>query len=154
VTASGSEVETKERIMTGWVLRVVLAAGLLGSSALHFYVWSLGYAGVAGPLFLLNAAGGLLIGVAVLAWHNPLPAWFAVDFGVATLAAYLLAATIGIFAQQDKFATPEEYFGVFTDAVCIVFGIALLIRYRRPAAAPAVDPGRAWPLASSRIPPT
>ncbi len=120
--------------MTRWVLRIVVAAALLGSAGVHYFLWTQGYSGIVGPLFLLNAIGGLLLAIAVLAWRHWLPALGAVGFGVLTLGSYVLAATVGFLGQHDEFNSQPEYWGVITEAVCIIGGIALMtIRDRKGA---------------------
>lgn len=114
--------------MIGWVLRVLVAAGLLGSAWVHLVVW-LDWASsmaVVGPLFLVNVVAGAVIAIAVLAWRHWLPALLAVGFGLATLGAYVLSLTVGFFDVQEQFATQEEVWGVITEAVCVVGGLVLL----------------------------
>ncbi len=120
--------------MVGWILRVVVAAALLGSAGVHYFLWTQGYPGIVGPLFLLNAVAGLVIAIGVLAWRHWLPALLAAGFGVATLVPYTLAATVGFLGMHDQFNSQPEYWGVITEAVCILGGIALLfVRDRRKA---------------------
>ncbi|MEC3980977.1 hypothetical protein [Amycolatopsis sp. H20-H5] len=121
--------------MIAWVLRVVVAAGLLGSAWVHYVLWRDGFSGISvvGPLFLVNAVAGLVIAAAVLLWRHWLPALAALGFGAATLGAYLLSVTVGFFGVQEQFVTQAEVWGVVTEAACVVFGFALLFfRERRP----------------------
>jgi hypothetical protein len=119
--------------MVGWVLRVLVAAGLLGSAWVHYALWRTGFSdiGVIGPLFLVNAVAGVVIAVAILAWRHWLPALAAAGFGAATLGAYLLSVTIGLFNVKEQFTSQAEVWGVVTEAECLVLGIALLLL--RPA---------------------
>ncbi|MEV5542898.1 hypothetical protein AB0L13_39365 [Saccharopolyspora shandongensis] len=123
--------------MSDWILRVLVAAGLLGSAWVHLAVW-LDWAedtDVVGPLFLVNVAAGVVIAVAVLVWRSWLPALTAVGFGAATLVAYWLSLTVGFFGVQEQLATSEEVWGLITEAGCIVFGAALVAaRTRRRVA--------------------
>ncbi|MFE0019568.1 hypothetical protein [Amycolatopsis sp. NPDC059021] len=116
--------------MIGWVLRIVVAVALLGSAGVHYFLWTQGYPGVIGPLFLLNAVGGLVLAIAVLAWRHWLPALGAFGFGALTLGSYVLAATVGFLGQHDQFTSQPEYWGVITEAVCIIGGVALMARGR------------------------
>ncbi|MFC4002352.1 hypothetical protein ACFS2C_05105 [Prauserella oleivorans] len=114
--------------MVGWVLRVMVVLGLLGSAWVHWVVW-LDWArdtDVVGPLFLVNVVAGVVIAIAVLAWRHWLPALAAVGFGLATLGAYVLSLTVGFFGVQEQFATQEEIWGVVTEVACVVFGLTLL----------------------------
>jgi hypothetical protein len=119
--------------MVGWVLRVLVAAGLLGSAWVHYDLWRTGFSAISviGPLFLVNAVAGVVIAVAILAWRHWIPALAAAGFGAATLGAYLLSVTIGLFNVKEQFTSQAEVWGVVTEAECLVLGIALLLL--RPA---------------------
>jgi hypothetical protein len=116
--------------MNGWLLRIVVAVALLGSAGVHFFLWT-GSSGLVGALFLLNAVGGLVLAIAVLAWQHWLPGLGAAGFGVLTLGSYLLTLTPGGFLDQhDEFNSQPEYWGVITEVICIVGGIMLIARNR------------------------
>lgn len=114
--------------MIRWLLRAVVAAGLLGSAWVHYVVWQdwASETEVVGPLFLVNVVAGVVIAIAVLVWHHWLPVLAAIGFGVATLGAYVLSLTTGFFGVTEQFATQAELWGVITEAACVVFGIPLL----------------------------
>lgn len=114
--------------MIRWLLRAVVAAGLLGSAWVHYVVWQdwASETDVVGPLFLVNVVAGVVIAVAVLVWHHWLPVLAAIGFGLATLAAYVLSLTTGFFGVTEQFATQAELWGVITEAACVVFGVPLL----------------------------
>ncbi|WP_370942650.1 hypothetical protein AB5J62_26580 [Amycolatopsis sp. cg5] len=115
--------------MIAWTMRILAAAGLLGSAWVHWVVWAdfMRDIAVVGPLFLVNVVAGVVIAIAVLAWHHWLPALAAIGFGLATLGAYVLSVTVGFFDVQERFTTQAEVWGVITEAACVVFGIALLV---------------------------
>ncbi|WP_020658098.1 hypothetical protein [Amycolatopsis benzoatilytica] len=123
--------------MATWI-RALGAAGLAGSAAIHFYLyWGSGYADipVVGPLFLVNGIAGVLIALALLAWRHWLPAFLTLGFGGVTLLAYVLSVTVGFYGVHDQFNSQYEYWGVITEAVCVVCGLLLLARaFRRRAA--------------------
>jgi hypothetical protein len=118
--------------MVTWALRILVAAGLLGSAWVHYDVWRdwARDSAVVGPLFLVNVVAGAAIALAVLLWRHWLPALAGVGFGAATLGAYLLSVTVGLFNVREQFQTPSEAWGVVTEAVCVVFGIALMMVVR------------------------
>jgi hypothetical protein len=118
--------------MNGWLLRIVVAVALLGSGGVHLFLWT-GSSGLVGALFLLNAIGGLVLAVAVLAWRHWLPGLGAFGFGLLTLGAYVLSATVGFLGQHDQFNSQPEYWSVVAEVVCIVGGIALIVRNRSRA---------------------
>ncbi|MEU6642942.1 hypothetical protein ABZ863_10360 [Saccharomonospora sp. NPDC046836] len=117
--------------MVGWILRVLVALGLLGSAGVHWVVWLdwARYTAVVGPLFLVNVIAGVVIAVAVLAWRHWLAPLVAIGFGAATLLAYVLSLTVGFFDVREQFTTQAEVWGVITEAGCVVFGLALLVSY-------------------------
>ncbi|MBK1788128.1 hypothetical protein [Prauserella cavernicola] len=125
--------------MISWILRVLVVLGLVGSAWVHWVVW-LDWArstDVVGPLFLVNVVAGVVIALGVLAWWHWLPALLATGFGLATLGAYVLSLTVGLFGVREQFETQQEVWGVVTEAVCVVGGLALLVlfaRRRTPAA--------------------
>lgn len=126
--------------MVGWLLRILVAAGLLGSAWVHWVVW-LDWArntDVVGPLFLVNVVAGVVIALAVLVWRHWLPALAAVGFGLATLLAYVLSLTVGFFGVQEQFTTQEELWGVITEGACVVFGLALIAANRTSPARESV----------------
>lgn len=109
-------------------LRMLLAAAVLVSAAVHLYMW-FDYArgdDVLGPGFLLNAVGGAVIAVLVLAWRHWLPALLALGFGLATLAAFVLATTVGFFGARATWAGWEVWTAAAAEVVAIVLGALLL----------------------------
>ncbi|WP_409492424.1 hypothetical protein [Amycolatopsis sp. cmx-11-12] len=114
--------------MIRWLLRAVVAAGLLGSAWVHYVVWQdwASETDVVGPLFLVNVVAGVVIAVAVLVWHHRLPALAAIGFGLATLGAYVLSLTTGFFGVSERFTTQAELWGLITEVVCVVFALPLL----------------------------
>ncbi|MFF0144258.1 hypothetical protein ATK36_0135 [Amycolatopsis sulphurea] len=110
-------------------MRALGALGLAGSAAVHFILyWHGGYSEIAvvGPLFLVNGVAGVLIAVALLTWRHWLPAFLTLGFGGVTLLAYLLSVTVGFYGVHDQFTSQYEYWGVITEAVCVLCGLVLL----------------------------
>jgi hypothetical protein len=126
--------QREKQAVGAWLVRAVVAAALLGSAWVHYDLWRDGFSDidVIGPLFLVNAVAGVVIAVAVLAWNHWIPAFLAAGFGVATLGAYVLSVTVGLFGVNEQFTTQAEVWGVITEAVCIVLGIALIVMAVRP----------------------
>lgn len=118
--------------MIAWVMRALVAAGLLGSAWVHWVVWDdfMRDIDIVGPLFLVNVVAGVAIAIAVLTWQHWLPALAAVGFGMATLGAYVLSVTVGFFDVREQFTSQAEVWGVVTEAACVVFGIVLLVLSR------------------------
>jgi hypothetical protein len=85
-------------------LRMVVAAAVLVSGAVHLILWADGVRDVSviGPMFLLNAVAALGIAAAVMFWRNWLPLLMAAGFGAATLGAFLISATVGLFGVHES----------------------------------------------------
>lgn len=118
---------------TEWVLRALVALALLGSAWVHLDLWLTGYRqiDVIGPLFLVNVVAGVVIGIAIIAWRHWLPALAAFGFGAATLGAFVLSVTVGLFGTSNVFGGFHgfvEWFAAITEIVCILGGGALLLR--------------------------
>lgn len=117
------------------VLRVLIAAAVVTSGVVHFLVWQdfMRNVDVVGPAFLVNAAGGVVIGVAVLAWRHWLPLLAAIGFGAATFGAYVMSRTVGFFGVHEQVWTTEAVISAGTEIAAIVLGVVALAVERRRA---------------------
>src|SRR6476661_8457734 len=86
-----------------WI-RIVGAAAVLVSAAVHLYLWFNGFRdlSVIGPAFLLNAVGGAVIAVLLVTWRSWVSALLTAGFGVSTLVAFILSATVGLFGLHER----------------------------------------------------
>lgn len=79
---------------------------LLAMGGIHLYlVVFRGFAGLLGVLFVLNAIGGLLLAVAIVASPRrllPLAGVLSLLFMAGTLLALVLALTIGLFGIREQ----------------------------------------------------
>ncbi|QWZ08304.1 hypothetical protein KRR39_00040 [Nocardioides panacis] len=109
-------------------MRLVTAAAVLVSAAVHLYLWFDVFSGqaVIGPAFLLNAAGGLVIAVLLVRWRHWLPALLALGFGVSTLGAFVVAATVGLFGVHEHWIGWPVWTAAVSEVVAIVGGAVLL----------------------------
>lgn len=110
-------------------LRGLIGAAVLISAYVHLQLYADGMAQtpVIGPLFLLNAGGGLVIGLAVLFWRHWLPMLGALGFGVATLGAFLLSATVGLFGLHEQLGGLAQAAAGVTEIICIVGAAAWFV---------------------------
>lgn len=133
---SGAPVSFEAMPLAG-VLRGVTSAAVLLSAVVHLYLYVAdGYDSidVVGPMFVVNAVAGLVIGVLLLIWRSWIPLFLAAGFGAATLGAYVLSATIGFFGVQSQIMGVNEWLGAVSEAVAIVGGLAGLLVERRSRA--------------------
>jgi len=127
----------------------LIGAGLLGWMAwIHWHLWSDGYKHlhIVGPLFLLNAIGGLLVALAVvvvpLRWLS-LAAAAGALMAAGTLAGLAISINIGLFGFKDYLNAPFAHLSVGVECAAIVVLAAVAVRAwsvgrpRRATSAPA-----------------
>ena len=113
-------------------LRVVGAAALLVSAAVHLIEWLGGVRNQSvGPLFLVNVVAGVVIAGLLVRWRHWLPAFLTLGFGAATFGAFLISATVGLLGVHATLG------GVLR--LRRGRGRDRVHRRRRPPAAPGAD---------------
>ena len=118
------------------MLRGVVAVCVVVSGVVHLQRWRTGmrYVDVVGPAFLVNAVAGVVIGVLLLAWRHWVPPFLAFGFGLATLAAFVVATSpVGLFGVHSRWEGAAEWTSAVTEAIAIVLGLAALVVERKPA---------------------
>ena len=110
--------------------RVLAAVAVAVSAVVHLYLWFDGYRDVdkIGPAFLLNAAGGAVIAVLLLTWTHWIPAFLTVGFGVSTLTAFIISATVGLFGLEESWEGWAVWTAAASEVAAIVLGGLLLLR--------------------------
>jgi hypothetical protein len=109
-------------------MRFLAAAAVLVSAAVHLYLW-LDWArhdSFLGPSFMLNAIGGAVIAVLLLAWRHWVPAFLALGFGLSTLLAFVLATTVGLFGTTANWTGWAVWVAATAEVVAIIAGARLL----------------------------
>jgi hypothetical protein len=116
------------------VIGRLVGAGLLVWMAwIHWHLWSTGYKHlhIVGPLFLLNAAGGVLLALAVLAvpsrWLSLTAAAGALMAG-GTLAGLAISINIGLFGFKDFLDAPFARLSVWVESAAIVVLTVVAVR--------------------------
>jgi hypothetical protein len=104
--------------------RLIVAAAVLVSAAVHFKLWMDGMRdlSVIGPSFLLNAVAGLVIAIGVLLWRSWLPLLAAAGFGAATLVAFVISATVGLFGVHEVWTGGYVVAAYVSELVALVVG--------------------------------
>jgi len=117
------------------VWRWVAALAIVVSAVVHLVLYVDGYSdiSVVGPLFLLNAAGGLVLAVLLVLWRHWLPLVGGIGFGVATLIAFVLSTTVGFYgvAGETFFGTNQLVAAVSEALAVAASTVALLREYLR-----------------------
>jgi hypothetical protein len=112
------------------VLRVVGALLLAAAGGIHLYLWSTGYDSIdwIGPLFLVNAAGGFVLAVAVLIAPRRLlfwPAGAGALLQAGTLGGLILSSTVGLFGFVESSAASYYWESVIVESIGFVVLAAL-----------------------------
>ncbi len=110
-------------------MRLVAATAVLVSAAVHLYLWFDGMrdADVVGPAFMLNAVGGAAIALLLVTWRHWVPPFLAVGFGVSTMTAFVIAATVGLFGVHEVWTGWAVWTAAAAEAVAVVTGTLLLL---------------------------
>lgn len=111
-------------------MRLVAAAAVLVSAAVHLYLWLDGMrdSDVVGPAFMLNAVGGAVIALLLVLWRHWVPPFLALGFGLSTLTAFVIAATVGLFGVQQSWTGWAVWTAAVAEMVAVVTGASLLLR--------------------------
>ena len=83
-------------------IRPLAALAVLASAIIHLYLWFDGVKdqGTVGALFVVNVVAGVVIAVLLVMWHDWEPLFLAAGFGAATIVAFLVSATVGLFGIE------------------------------------------------------
>ncbi len=111
-----------------WI-RTLAALAVLVSAAVHLMLW---FDGVrhqsVGPAFLLNAAGGVVIAVLLVSWRHWVPPLLAIGFGVSTLGAFVISATVGLLGVHEHWTGGYVWTAAVAEVVAILAGAVALSR--------------------------
>jgi hypothetical protein len=113
-------------------MRMLAAAGVLVSAAVHLYLWFdvFRHTDVVGPAFMLNAVGGATIAVLLVTWRHWIPLLLAVGFGASTLGAFLIAVTVGLYGVHEHWTGWAVWTAAAAEVVALIAaGAALLEEY-------------------------
>jgi hypothetical protein len=118
--------------MNDMLMRMLAAAGVLVSAAVHLYLWFhvFRHTDVVGPAFMLNAVGGAVIAVLLVTWHHWMPLLLAAGFGASTLGAFLIAVTVGLYGVHEHWTGWAVWTAAAAELLAIIAaGTALLEEY-------------------------
>jgi hypothetical protein len=130
-------------------LRFIGAALILVGGGVHLYLWHQSYRSVAiiGPLFLLNAVAAALIALALIWKPEGIAALLGLGLSAATLGAFVLAATVGLFGFTTGWDGQAVLAACAEAGAIMVLGTWWMVTTRKRGAAPmgerAEDPADA-----------
>jgi hypothetical protein len=107
-----------------WAARVAAALAVVVSAVVHLRLWLDGFRDidVIGPAFMTNVVAGLAIGVLLLVWRHWVPLFLAVGFGLSTLGAFVVSATVGLFGVQERWTGGAVLTAAVSEVVAVVAG--------------------------------
>ncbi len=110
-------------------MRYVAATAVLASIAIHLILWVQVVRGlhVIGPLFLLNVIGGLVIVVLLVRWRHWLPGVLSACFGMATLGAFTLSATVGLYGTHEHWTGFYVWGAAISEVIAVLAGCAIML---------------------------
>lgn len=119
------DAETPGGRLLGLRLRGLISAAVLASAVVHAMLWADGASAIAviGPLFLLNAIGGLIIALLLPLWQHWLPLLGALGFGLLSLGALLWSAAFGLFGVSEPLNQLPQLISIVTEAVAAILAV-------------------------------
>lgn len=117
-------------------IRIVAAAAVLVSAAMHLYLWFDGVRDqdVIGELFLVNAFAGVVIAVLLVRWQHWLSPLLAAGFGASTLGAFVISSTVGLFGIHAHWSGGWVWAATVSEVVAIVAGgVAVIREFQTPS---------------------
>lgn len=101
--------------------RWIAATAVMVSALLHLKMWFDGVRDQSvGPAFMLNAVGGVVIAVLLVTWKHWVPPLLAVGFGLSTLGAFTISATVGLFGVHEHWVGGYVWTAAVSEAVAVV----------------------------------
>jgi hypothetical protein len=117
--------------------RMLSALLLLTMGGIHFYLVLNGFGGLLGVLFVLNAIGGVVLAIAMIAAPRrflPVASVLSLLFMAGTLLALVLALTVGLFGIHEQLGTqlvPTTLIVESIGTIVLAVTTALAFRMRR-----------------------
>ena len=122
-----------------WVLRILSASVLLAIGGIHLFLVFDGVGGILGVFFVLNAIAGVVLAIGMLVLHGrllSLATVLSLLFAIASLAALLLALTVGLFGITETWDFTLVPQTVVVDAIgVVILGITTPVVLRSQRAA-------------------
>jgi hypothetical protein len=115
-------------------LRNIAAVAVVASVAIHLTLWFQGMRAVhvIGPAFLVNVAAGIAIAYLLVRWRHPAAGVLAACFGAATLGAFTLASTIGLFGDHESWQGFSVFAAATVEILAVVAGLMIMLEDPEP----------------------
>jgi small-conductance mechanosensitive channel len=133
--ATGAAAHAAQRSPMLW--QILSALSLLAMGGIHLYLVSRGAGGLIGVLFVLNAIGGLVLAIAMVAAPRrilPAASVLSLLFLAGTLLALVLALTVGLFGIHQQIGAELVVTTLVVESigtVVLLVTTALVLRMRR-----------------------
>jgi hypothetical protein len=118
-------------------MRYVTAGAVLLSVAIHLTLWLQGMrdVNVIGEAFLVNVGSGIVIAVLLVIWRHWAPPALAACFGLATLGAFTVASTVGLFGDHETWQGFYVFGAAGAEVLAVLLGLTLVLEDPEPAPA-------------------
>lgn len=117
------------------IMRILSAILLVTIGGIHLFLVASGTGGILGVMFVLNGVAGIVLAIAILVLRGRLQMLAIVGgllFALASLAALLLALTVGLFGIHETWTYMLVPQTVVIDSVAIVvLAITTVLSLRR-----------------------
>jgi len=119
-----------------WVMRILSAILLAAAGGIHLFLVFDGVGGILGVFFILNAIAGIVLAIGMLVTRGRLLQAVTVLgllFLIASLAALLLALTVGLFGITESWSftlVPETVIVESIGIVVLAIASAMVLRAR------------------------
>ena len=116
-------------------IRLLAALAVLVSGYVHLHLWTTGVKDqhVVGPAFMVNVVAAVVIAVLLLVWRGWEPPLLATGFGAATIVAFVISATVGLYGVHEHWTGSLVWTAFIAETVAIVAGLTAFWREgRRP----------------------
>jgi len=121
-------------VLSPIIWRILSALALLAMGGIHLYLVLDGVDGIPGVLFVLNAIGGLLLAIAMLAAPRRLlgiASVLGLLFLVGTLLALVLALTVGLFGISEQIDGQPVQTTIIVESIgIIVLAVTTALAFR------------------------
>jgi hypothetical protein len=96
---------------------------------------------------LVNVLAGLVIAILLLTWRHWVPLFLSAGFGLATLGAFVISATVGLYGVHERWTGVWVWTALVAEVVAVLASVSASVREGY------VSPGttRAWSVRSARL---